>query len=355
MFGHKWERAQATVVEARADNRSPAGTLGGHEYIVDVRKPTGEVFRASIRHPGGINPPAVGTVISVEFEAKTGNVRFDPRDHKLSLGAVASALKVAEQLGFQAAGDPGGTTTPADPAGSAGAGRPGSGEAAAAGPMQQALLAALQNRAAGAQAMAGPEAGQMLQSLMSGDRNQRAAAIAQLRQLRASGGLGALAGGLAAQASPPGTASPPSPAGGPAPSTFDPAPPPAAPSTFDPIGSTSSPSSFPQSDQSRFPASNPSTFSQPGNPSTFGPIGTPAASSKPSTFDPIGAPSASSTPSTFDPISPINTFSNPGSSFSGVGGSNKTERIARLQALRDQGLLSNQDFETQRQQIIDEF
>jgi hypothetical protein len=62
MFGRQWQRAEATIVESRAESAGGAGNLGRHEHVVDVRKPTGEVFRATIRHPGGTTPPAVGAV-----------------------------------------------------------------------------------------------------------------------------------------------------------------------------------------------------------------------------------------------------------------------------------------------------
>jgi hypothetical protein len=95
-----------------------------------------------------------------------------------------------------------------------------------------------------------------------------------------------------------------------------------------------------------FSQGTPNTFSSPapanpygqGRPGTFDPVG----GASPSTFDPVGG---SATPSTFGPVS----------SFSAGSRSDQAERIARLRALRDQGLLSNADFETQRQRIQNEF
>ena len=177
----------------------------------------------------------------------------------------------------------------AEPAGS---GEPavsgGSGEADAAdGPMQRALRAAFQSGAPDMRVVAGPEAAQMVQGLLSGDRSQRAAAIETLKQLKASRGMAA--SGPASQPAPAGPAGPVS---APNPSTFD---------AISPINTFNSPASTPG----------------PANPGLNSPVG---------------------------------SFS----SFSAAGRTDQAERIASLQALRDQGLLSNPDFEAQRQRILDE-
>ena len=264
MFGRKWQRAEATIVESRAESAGGAGNLGRHEYVVDVRKLTGEVFRATIRHPGGITPPAVGAVVGVEFEARTGNVRFSADDQRISLRTIGNAIQAAEQMRFQVAVEGGvarevmvSGTTPAEPAGSGPGAMTGSSDVSgsAPGPMQQALLAAFQNQASHRQVAARPQA---------------------------------VPGPQVAQ--------------------------PAHPSTFDPIG----------------PVSTPSTFD------AISPINTYSSQ--------VGPP---------NPFSPPGVASS-GSSFSAAGRGDQAQRIASLQALRDQGLLSQLAFESQRQRILDE-
>jgi hypothetical protein len=170
-------------------------------------------------------------VVGVEVEAKTGNVRFDSSDHRLTLRGAGNALPAAQQMRFQIAVDGGvarevlsSGPTPADAASSGDAGLTGAGETAAAdGPMQRALRAAFQSGTPGARVMAGPEAAQMVQGLLSGDRSQRLAAVEALKQLKANRGV-----------APTGPASQPAPA-----STVGPS----APATFDPMG-PASPGSF---------------------------------------------------------------------------------------------------------------
>jgi hypothetical protein len=149
------------------------------------------------------------------------------------------------------------------------------------------LRAAFQSGAPDMRVVAGPEAAQMIQGLLSGDRSQRAAAIETLKQLKASRGMAA--SGPASQPAPAGPAGPVS---APTPSTFD---------AISPINTFNSPASTPG----------------PANPGLNSPVG---------------------------------SFS----SFSAAGRTDQAERIASLQALRDQGLLSNPDFEAQRQRILDE-
>jgi hypothetical protein len=88
MFGRKWERAAATIIEARSGIPSKAGAVPGYEFVAEVRKVTGEVFRATIYAPADIQAPAVGAVVDVEVEAKTGKVRLDPHSTMGTLRAV---------------------------------------------------------------------------------------------------------------------------------------------------------------------------------------------------------------------------------------------------------------------------
>ncbi len=94
MLGHKWEQAQGTIVEALT---GPAGSRGiaaamqvEHRYVVEVRRPTGEVVRGTVidRSPGGYG---VGTIIGVEVHSKSGEMRLDPSQQIVSVSAMMNA------------------------------------------------------------------------------------------------------------------------------------------------------------------------------------------------------------------------------------------------------------------------
>lgn len=72
MLGHKWEPAEATVVEARAG--SAPDLL--HEYVVDVPKPKGGLQRATVSLSGRFLYH-VGATIHVEINFKTGEAKID--------------------------------------------------------------------------------------------------------------------------------------------------------------------------------------------------------------------------------------------------------------------------------------
>jgi hypothetical protein len=81
-----------------------------HRYVVEVRKPTGEVIRGNVteKSPYAL---AVGTFIGVEGHAKTGDIRFDPNAQTYS---VAGMLTMTGQMGgFQGAVGPYGAGAPA--------------------------------------------------------------------------------------------------------------------------------------------------------------------------------------------------------------------------------------------------
>jgi hypothetical protein len=94
MLGHKWEQAQGTIVEVL---NGPAGSRGiaaamqvEHRYVVEVRRPTGEVVRGTVidRSPGGYG---VGTIIGVEVHSKSGEIRLDPSQQIVSVSAMMNA------------------------------------------------------------------------------------------------------------------------------------------------------------------------------------------------------------------------------------------------------------------------
>ena len=56
MLGHKWEPAQGTIVEAQSEPMAGLGIGAAmqaeHRYVVEVRKPTGEVIRGNVTEKG---------------------------------------------------------------------------------------------------------------------------------------------------------------------------------------------------------------------------------------------------------------------------------------------------------------
>jgi hypothetical protein len=161
--------------------------------------------------------------------------------------------------------------------------------------MQQALYAGFGQNGPGIAVSASPEMAQLVQKIRSGDPAQRAAALAELRQRAASGNLPL-----------PGAASP-------------------------------------------------------GAPGGTGPAGSAAQAGSPAPAGAFGIPGPA--PSPFDPVSPINTFGSPaapgqpgglGDSFSAGARTDQAERLTRLKALKDKGLLSLIEYETQRQRILNE-
>ena len=81
MLGHKWESARGTIVEAYrgpASGDSIAAAIRPQNYyVIEVRKPTGEVIRREVTDKN-VLVHAVGITIGVEVHTKTGEVRLDP-------------------------------------------------------------------------------------------------------------------------------------------------------------------------------------------------------------------------------------------------------------------------------------
>lgn len=98
MFGKSWEPAEATIVLVNIKHVSSDGGTLTREWAADVRKADGTVVRAKIDEPRwavDFWPPLVGDVLKVEVEAKSGKVRFDMDDPKLSIKAHERAKKDA--------------------------------------------------------------------------------------------------------------------------------------------------------------------------------------------------------------------------------------------------------------------
>ena len=91
MFGHEWEKADGTIVDARMKN-DYYGAEGNPvwEFIIDVRPPgqpgAQPMMRAQVRQPHGDEgfwPPDPGETVTVEV-SKDGKVRFDRHDPRIS-------------------------------------------------------------------------------------------------------------------------------------------------------------------------------------------------------------------------------------------------------------------------------
>ena len=65
-----------------------------YRYVVEVRKPTGEVIRGKVTEKGPY-ALAVGTVIGVEVHAKTGEIRFDPNAQTYSVAGMLTMTAVS--------------------------------------------------------------------------------------------------------------------------------------------------------------------------------------------------------------------------------------------------------------------
>ena len=119
MFGKSWEPAEATIVLVNVKHVSSSGSTVTYEYAADVRKADGTVVRAKIDEPRlaiDFWPPSVGDVLKVEVEAKSGKVRFDMDDPKLSVKAHERATKDAFAAALeQAPGSPTAAPVPAIP------------------------------------------------------------------------------------------------------------------------------------------------------------------------------------------------------------------------------------------------
>jgi hypothetical protein len=91
MFGHEWEKAEGTIVDARIkhDYHEAEGTPVW-EFIIDVR-PAGQpgaqpMMRAQVHQPHGDEgfwPPGTGDTVTVEV-SRDGKVRFDRHDPRIS-------------------------------------------------------------------------------------------------------------------------------------------------------------------------------------------------------------------------------------------------------------------------------
>lgn len=99
MFGHDWERAEATIV-ARNAKFTGDGNVAAYTFVADIRLPSGEMFRATVHEPSiaiDFWAPSVRDVVSVLVRPKDRKVKFDKDDERISVKAVHAAQKKAFQ------------------------------------------------------------------------------------------------------------------------------------------------------------------------------------------------------------------------------------------------------------------
>jgi len=114
MFGQDWDRAEARII-ARDAKFSGDGSVATYTYVADVRLPSGETFRATLKEPTiatNFWAPDIGDMVSVLVRTKDRKVKFDKDDDRLSVKAHDAARKQAfEAAQQQPAGTPAGSPT----------------------------------------------------------------------------------------------------------------------------------------------------------------------------------------------------------------------------------------------------
>lgn len=300
MLGHKWEPAQGTVIEAQAHHHE-------RRYVIDVRKPTGELVRGNVTEKGGF-PHPVGAVVAVEINSKTGEMRIDPNARTDSIHGMT---QVAEQMRASAgvagtAGAVGGAASIAALASALGAASQGGAAVHVMGPDGQELPVHMNPG----------DISNLAQAIRSGDPAARQAAVDRLHELRdqarqRASELPHQAGGSQA----------------PGPEGFSSS---SGPSTFDEIGTSR-----------HIGAPGTRAFGEPvgafGEPAGSFSFGQPAS---PSPYQQVSPPMPGSTPAAF------------GSFNTGAGEGTAEQRIAKLKQLLDKGILTESEYEAQRQRII---
>ena len=96
MFGKHWKPARGTVVATRIASTTGDGTVSITEFVVDVRTPEGEMFRAKLEEPRiaiDFKPPTVGVEIMLDYDPKSHDVRFDKDDPTISWKAYRKSRK----------------------------------------------------------------------------------------------------------------------------------------------------------------------------------------------------------------------------------------------------------------------
>jgi hypothetical protein len=105
MFDH-WDQAPANVIARESNDLGSVTTHPKYKYVVELRSPEGETFRAEMHDPIGGRPwtcraPAVGDAITVKVKWKSREVKLDTDDPVLQHDP--NAYQKAKDAGFAAA------------------------------------------------------------------------------------------------------------------------------------------------------------------------------------------------------------------------------------------------------------
>ncbi len=99
MFGHGWQKGEATIVAVHNKRTTGSGMVTIHEYLADVRPADGPAIRTVIQEPNiciDFAPPHTGSTVSVLI--KGDKVKFDQDDPRIS----SKARKAAADARFAA-------------------------------------------------------------------------------------------------------------------------------------------------------------------------------------------------------------------------------------------------------------
>jgi len=313
MLGHKWESFEGTIVDVQTSPGHGHGMTAAlhpeHTYVIEVRKPTGELIRGTVTEKS-MFAHAVGQQVRVEVHSKNNEFRLDPSTRTVSIrGTVNMADQIRSAADGMAAGGmtAGGMAAGGTVGGAAGlAGLLGALGAAQGGQITSSVhVVNASGQEIHLDAGQGAEISGLAQAMLSGDPAARQAAIERLRQIKAQA-----AGQAAAQT---GTGD----------VGFSG---PAAPTTFDPIGPASTAGTFGD------PVQN--SFGQPAAPGSY------SQATPPDPYCQMNSPASFGAPSAFDPFS------------GGAGQGTVEDRMAKLQQLYDKGILTESEYQAKRQQII---
>lgn len=158
------EAGEAVIVENHIKHHGGGqGQSNLREWVADVRPVHGQTFRAVIQTPNlalDFREPVVGDVVRVLIDPKSGKVKFDKSDPRISL----KAARAQEQARFEEAA----------------AGRPGS-VAASPAPDHSGTTPSI-THLEGVRVINAADAAPVLQAFLSGDTQARDRAISELRQ-----------------------------------------------------------------------------------------------------------------------------------------------------------------------------
>jgi hypothetical protein len=369
MFGNtKWDSFSGDVVDSRTEQRAAPGQPGLQDvrvYTVDIRKQDGQVMRVTLPGPVGSPELAVGTLVHVGINPKTGEIRFE-KVKQWAEGFFAGGISYygdddpqqfvptgpTDQSWASGQAGPGETWTQGIHA--ATAGQPGNTSTWAQGQTGPSTQSSPQNQVwssgqSGPQetSWASGQSGVQETSWTSGESGVQDTSWTSGQSGPADQG-GPVPGGPV-QGGPV--------QGGPVQGGY------ASPQSFESFNPSQSAGSASQVPDSYGSSQVPGTFGAP-QPGAAAPAPPPAPAapqptSFPQSFSDFSAGPASfpastpSSPSGASGPAPFSSF-NESRPFDTFGQDPKAERIAKLQDQRYRGQLTQEQFEAQRQQIMDE-